>query len=265
MTVENVAKVLGALTGIAVVAYGLGVLVLVRRLQVAGLPSHDTIAALPRDQLLASGTLELGYSALGALMAVALGNLIFLISNWDHRILLAAVVASSLLSFLFVPFNLLGLACLGLLVLLMLWLYLLTKRWWALDERKSFVRDLLGLSDHPDWSKRPMARASLLLAVIAVVLAVGRIWSFPANFDVATVTAHESVVERNALYVGSGAESVVLGNPGPPGRVTFLRPSSVTRIDLRDNTQEESYPKSLSSRLGFLPVTCFFPTCRLDP
>jgi hypothetical protein len=103
---------------------------------------------------------------------------------------------------------------------------------------------------------------SLLLAAIVVVVAVGRIWSFPANFDFATVSVEGTTSDRDALYIGSGSESVVIGNSRPPGEVSVLRTSSGTRIDLRDNTQEEPYSRSLISRLGIVSLTCFYPTCR---
>jgi hypothetical protein len=262
MTVEAVAKVLGALTGVAVVVYGLGVLVLVRRLQEADLPWQDTIAALPRDQVLATGTVELGFSLLGAVLVLAVGNVLAL-SSWGHaRRLLGAVVVFSLLSFLFVPFNFVGLACFVLLVGLTLWLYLMTARWWEREEPRLLLRDLLGSSQESAWSKRPMVGVSLLLAAIVVVVAVGRIWSFPANFDIATVSVDGTTSDRDALYIGSSTESVVLGSQESVGEVSLLQTSSGTRIDLRDNTEAEPYSRSLSSRLGLVPLTCFFPTCR---
>jgi hypothetical protein len=272
-TTEAVVKALGALTGAAAIVYALGALVLARRLQAAGLPWRDTVAALPRDQILASGTIELGYSLLGALMIILTGAafiaLTQLASSWLRRddpakFLLVGLIIFSLASLIAVPFNAVGLTCLALLVGLTLWLYVVIKPWTTAAELDWLRRDLRG-SAKSGWSHRPLGWIALLLTAIIVVLSVGRIWSFPDNFQIATATLGGGERISGALYIGSSSQSVVLGVRGGPSEVTFLRSENVKRVDLRDGHADNSFSRSLMSRLGLVPLTCFYPTFRHDP
>jgi hypothetical protein len=270
--VEGVVRALGALTGAAAIVYALGALVMARRLQAAGLPWRDTMAALPRDQILASGTIELGYSLLGALLIILTGvafvALAQLASMWREdaapaRFLLGGLIVFSLVSLIGVPFNAVGLICLGLLVGLTMWLYAVIRPMTTRQELASLRRDLLGRSPTSDWSRRPTGWVALLLTAIIVVLSVGRIWSFPDGFQLASATVERGSPVRDALYIGSGSQYVVLGALAG-GRVVFLRTDSVQRLDLRDGPAG-AFSRSLSSRVGFVRLTAFYPTFRRDP
>jgi hypothetical protein len=273
-TAEGVVKVLGALTGVAAIVYALGVLVVARRLQAAGLPWRDTMAALPRDQVLASGTIELGYSLLGALMILLTGAafvaLAQIVAAWlprrdPARVLLIGLIVFSLASLVAIPFNAVGLVCLGLLVGLTLWLYVVVRPFATRDELRSLGHDLTGAAGVSRWSQRPLGWMAVLLAAIAVVLSVGRIWSFPDEFEVATATIDEDTPVRDALYIGSGPQYVVLGERGSPGRITLVRSDGVQQLELHDGPSGGSFSRSLISRLGLIGLTSFYPTFRRDP
>jgi hypothetical protein len=145
VTVESLTKVLGALSGAAGVAYALGALVLARRLQVADLPWREGVATLPKDQVLAAGTVEAGYSLLGALLILLTALMLVWLSStrplaWlsSKRPLLWLGSTGTLgfllclvavVSVLLVPFNVFGMLCLALVLILTYWLYRLHQPW----------------------------------------------------------------------------------------------------------------------------------------
>jgi hypothetical protein len=278
---EAVVKALGALTGAAAIAYALGGLAVARRLQAAGLSWRDTMSALPRDQILASGTIELGYSLLGALLVLLTGSVFVLIVqtiaarrkpdgrarliDQPARVLLAVVTVFLVLSMFAVPFNAVGLICTAVVAGLSLWLYAVLKPLITYDELDAFRRDLLGRPGSRGWSHRPLGWIAFLMASIIVVLSVGRIWSFPQGFQTATVTVDGSKRPvDDLLYIGTGSQYVVLGTQARPRHVIFLRSDSVKRLDLAGGPAA-TFSRSLASRLGLVPLTSFDFTFRTDP
>jgi hypothetical protein len=270
---EAVVKALGALTGAAAIAYALGALVVARSLQASGLSWRDTMSALPREQILASGTIELGYSLLGALLVLVTGSAFLVIvqavvtrrkPDEPAKVLLAVVIVFLLLSMLAVPFDAVALICLALVAGLSMWLYAVLKPLITYDELVAFRRDLLGRPGSRGWSHRPLGWIAFLLTAIVVVLSVGHIWSFPQGFQVANVRVDGRDAVRDVLYIGTGSQYVVLGTRVRPHRVIFLRSDAVKRLDLRGGPAA-TFSRSLASRLGLVPLTSFDFTFRTDP
>ena len=179
---EAVVKALGALTGAAAIAYALGALVVARSLQASGLSWRDTMSALPREQILASGTIELAHSLLGALLVLVTGSAFLVIvqtvatrrkPDEPAKVLLAVVIVFLLLSMPAVPFDPVALICLALVAGLSMWLYAVLKPLITYDELVAFRRDLLGRPSSRGWSHRPLGWIAFLLTAIIVVLSVG--------------------------------------------------------------------------------------------
>jgi hypothetical protein len=261
---ESVTKLLGALTGAAAVAYGLGAFAIARRLQVADLSWGDTIAALPKDQVLAAGTVELAYTLLGAVFLGATAMFLFVVSGGRRSWLAGGLAIFCLGSFAVVPLNPVGIASVVALAGLATWGYFVAEPWTTHAERERLWSDLKG-GRPSSWSQRPVGLTMLILTTVTIIATLGRAWSFPDNFEVAHATSADRRTNATGLFIGAGSQSVVLGVRGEPRRIVLLRSESVDRLDLQPNPVKARFARSLVSRAGILPYTIFFPTFRHDP
>ena len=196
------------------------------------------------------------------------GALFVAIAGGRSRRLLVGLASFALLSVVGVPFSLVGMTCLVVLIALQVWVFLVIRPWTTGDEFHLLIHDLGGSNQASGWSQRPILLVLLISVAFTVVLSIGRIWSFPDPFPIATVAARGVTLPKSMYYVGSNGQTLVLGVPETKtgnGRIFVLRADTVIRMELGGESAPGPFPRSLISRAGIVPLTSFYPIFRQDP
>jgi hypothetical protein len=249
---NDIAKVAAGVAALGGVAYLVALLTVGLRLQDAGLPSHEVLSTVPRDQLLVGGTIELLATLVGAAVLVLLAVVARRNLRVQSLLLLALV--------LIVPVSVAG----GLWVLV--------------------TGSLVALLRF--WKTPNVAAVIVLFGVVAVALTLTRQTDFPSPFADAKlaltpVAGDEGVTPAtvppiSGKYIGATSTDVLVGVKGEGRRaveeildgervadsLVLIPRARIEQLVLSSSQREVEPPESLAARLG-LEVTCLLPTCRL--
>ena len=250
---DSVGKVAAGIAALGGVAYLVALLVTALRLNDAGLPSHEVLSTLPRDQLIVGGTIEL-------LATLAVAAVLVLLAGISRRsLVLQAVLIVALL--LILPVSWLGGTWLvvtgGLVALLRFW-------------------------------RRPPALVVIgAFAVAAVLLTVVRQAEFPSSFAGATIALKAEagsdgkpairVPPISGRYIGATSSDVLVGVKGKQREaveellkgarvrdsLVIVPRARVDQLVLTSSRRPVEPPDSLLASVAGIEMTCLVPTCRV--
>jgi hypothetical protein len=248
---ESWGRVVAGVASLGGLAYLIALVVMVIRLNDAGLPSVEVVSALPRDQLLVLGIVELIVTVAVASVLVGLAILASRLKSKAQsereqprrrtiktELAMArwTVIGLMVASLLVVPISVPGLLWAAALIALLVYLVL--------------------LPNPPLWQ-------ILLVAVAAgLTLTLTRQLEFPSPFAGATVTIKVDSAPSEPIsgsYLGSTSSEVLLGVK--PSRLVMVPRSRIEQVVLEPAPDPRKPSDSIAELIG-LPLTCLFPKCR---
>jgi hypothetical protein len=282
---DNVGKVTAGIAGLGGLAYLVALAVMAIRLHDAGLPSLEVLSALPRDQLLVSGIVELtvtlGVAVLLAALIVfgarmrpghkqgqpqadgtqpaeakRLGRRRLRRLRWrsEHSAARGLLILLVALSVAFAPLSTPGLV-------------------WVAAQVGLLVFVLL--------RRPPVLQVLLVAALAACALTLTRQLEFPSPYPGATVavTVEEGGESRletlTGRYVGATSDEVLIGVKDAdteelerllgtrlPSSLLQVPRSQVDQIVLKSVRAPSEPSDSLAERILGISLTCLIPTCR---
>lgn len=272
---ESWGRVVAGVAGLGGLAYLIALVVMVIRLKDAGLPSVEVVAALPRDQLLVLGIIELIITAGVAAVLIGLAILASRLRGLpdaqseqprrrtyktERAVARWTVIGLMVASLLVVPISVPGLLWAAALVALLVYLVL--------------------LPNPPLWQ-------TLTVAVVAgLTLTLTRQLEFPSPFARATIaikvdaaTMDERSGESGAApisgsYLGSTSSEVLIGvkreqtgrlerllGEGLRSSLVTVPRSRIEQVVLQPAPAPPEPSASIAKLIG-VPIVCLFPKCR---
>jgi hypothetical protein len=276
-------KVVGALAGLGVFLYLIGVVVMWTRLEAEDLQPQEVIAALPRDQIAVAGARE---ALLLAVSGAIFAGFLFIfyrlfraserfagtqgvaarVAHWLRErpaVFLTALIGTW--AALVLPITPDGIV-LGILFLTIVFVGI-----------RSAHRSLIGESQDFRTSRVPWLRVAAGLSSSVLVVSIAHQREFPDRFSTATVFASgpRSIC---GLYLGASSDVIVLGQTpalfaprgvcaGSVGAVREATTLLVARIQVKRLVLTSGPPdkipaSSLLRRIG-VPLDCISPDCRI--
>lgn len=248
---DSAGKIAAGIAALGGVAYLVALLVTALRLRDAGLPSHEVLSTIPRDQLIVGGTIELLATLVGAAVLVVLA----VVSRYS--LVLQGLLI--LLLVLILPVSWLGAA----------WLLL-----------TGMLVALLRF-----WREPPVLLVIGAFAVAAVLLTLLRQAEFPSPFAGARIALKAEgggdgkpairVPPIAGRYIGATSTDILVGVKGEqreaveellagarvPDSLVMVPRARVDQLVLTSSRRAAEPPDSLAARAG-IDLTCLIPTCR---
>ncbi len=249
---DSVGKVAAGIAALGGLAYLIALIVTALRLTDAGLPSHEVLSTVPRDQLIVGGTIEL----LATLVTAVVLAVLAVVSR--HSLALQGLLIVALV--LILPVSLVGAAWLLVTMLLVALLRF--------------------------WRRPPVLLVIGAFAVAAVFLTLARQVEFPSPFAGATIALKAEggsdggpairVPPISGRYIGATSSDVLVGVKGDqreaveellkgtrvPDSLVAVPRARVDQLVLTSSPRAVEPPDSLVARAG-IELTCLIPTCRL--
>jgi hypothetical protein len=264
---ESWGRVVAGVASLGGLAYLIALVVMVIRLQDAGLPSVEVVSALPRDQLLVLGIVELIVTVAVAGVLVGLAILSSRLKalrqkegdqprrrTYSTELVVArwTVIGLMVISLLLVPISVPGLLWAAALIVLLVYLVL--------------------LPNPPLWQ-------ILLVAIVAgLTLTLTRQLEFPSPFAGAIVAikadGESAEVPISGSYLGSTSSEVLIGvkdqetrrlerllGKGLPSSLVMVPRARIEQVVLEPAPAPSKPSESIAEWLG-VPIACLFPKCR---